>query len=173
MPLDGSFALTRRALSAAVASVFLIAGAAWPAGAPRYAIRNLGTLGGTFDPPLGINAAGRVVGNSNVAGDQFYHAVLFTDGLSTDLGTFGGATSRTHAINGAGQIVRAATPAGTKATHAFLWENGVMKDLNALIPGGTGWLLDEAYNINASGQIIGTGFFQGAERPFLLTPATP
>jgi probable HAF family extracellular repeat protein len=171
MRCHGSFPLRRRALATVVAAAFLIAGAARPARAQRYTIRDLGTLGGTFGQPLGINAAGQVVGWADTASER--HAFLDSDGRLQDLGTLGGATSRAHAINSAGQIVGAATPAGTKATHAFLWENGVMKDLNALIPAGSGWLLDEAYNINAAGQIIGTGFFQGAERPFLLTPVTP
>ena len=105
MRFHGSFPLRPRALAIVVAAAFLIAGAARPARAQRYSIRDLGTLGGTFDQPLGINAAGQVVGNSNLTGDQFYHAVLFTAGPPTDLGTFSGNLSTARAINDSGQIV--------------------------------------------------------------------
>jgi len=40
-----------------------------------------------------------------------------------------------------------------------------------LIPAGARWLLTEARDINDSGQIVGTGIFDGQVRAFLLTPA--
>jgi len=47
----------------------------------------------------------------------------------------------------------------------------VPRDLNGLIPAGARWLLTEARDINDSGQIVGTGIFDGQVRAFLLTPA--
>ena len=52
----------------------------------------------------------------------------------------------------------------------MLFERGVLRDLNALIPASAGWLLTETRDINDSGQIVGTGIFEGQVRAFLLTP---
>ena len=43
-----------------------------------------------------------------------------------------------------------------------------MLDLNSLIPSGSGWALTEAYAINSSGQIVGTGILNGVEHAVLL-----
>jgi probable HAF family extracellular repeat protein len=53
---------------------------------------------------------------------------------------------------------------------AVLWEDGQVKDLNDLIPADSGWKLTDAYSINESGQIVGSGFKDGQLRAFLLTP---
>jgi len=45
-----------------------------------------------------------------------------------------------------------------------------MNDLNNLIPAKSGWVLEQAYGINNSGLIVGTGTLNGAEHGFLLTP---
>ena len=47
---------------------------------------------------------------------------------------------------------------------------GVMSDLNALIPAGSGWTLENANAINDAGQIVGSGLRGGKLRAFLLTP---
>src|SRR5207244_3928784 len=166
MRFHGSFPLRPRALAAVVAAAFLIAGAGRPARAQRYSIRDLGTLGGTFDQPLGINAAGQVVGNSNLTGDQFYHAVLFTAGPPTDLGTFSGNLSTARAINDSGQIVGFAYTTGDQNVHAFLYDGGAMKDLGAF--GTIGPLNSSALAINNAGQIVGwAGLPNGAAHAFL------
>jgi probable HAF family extracellular repeat protein len=54
--------------------------------------------------------------------------------------------------------------------HAFLWQNGRMIGLNNLIPTNSGWELEDAYNINNKGQIVGQGIHNGKYRSFLLTP---
>lgn len=51
-----------------------------------------------------------------------------------------------------------------------LWEDGQVKDLNDLIPTDSCWKLTDAYSINESGQIVGSGFKDGQLRAFLLTP---
>jgi probable HAF family extracellular repeat protein len=55
---------------------------------------------------------------------------------------------------------------------AVLWEDGRVKDLNDLIPASSGWKLTDAYAINESGQIVGSGFKDGKLQAFLLTPDT-
>jgi hypothetical protein len=57
---------------------------------------------------------------------------------------------------------------------AFIYKDGTLRDLNELIPSSDGWVLDEAYDINESGQIVGYGRKDGTyqRRAFLLTPGT-
>jgi hypothetical protein len=45
-----------------------------------------------------------------------------------------------------------------------------MQNLNDLIPAGSGCVLTYASSINDSGQIAGTGTFDGHQHAFLLTP---
>jgi hypothetical protein len=45
-----------------------------------------------------------------------------------------------------------------------------MIDLNTLIPVGSGWLLQEATGINASGDICGYGVIGGQTHAFELKP---
>ena len=45
-----------------------------------------------------------------------------------------------------------------------------MRDLNTSIAGDSGWRLLEASAINDSGQIVGFGLFNGAQRAFRLDP---
>lgn len=65
-----------------------------------------------------------------------------------------------------------AEPIGSE-TAAALWENGAVYDLNTLLPPDTGWVLNEADDINNSGQIIGYGTYNGQQAAFLLTPTDP
>jgi hypothetical protein len=45
--------------------------------------------------------------------------------------------------------------------HGFLYLNGVMIDLNSLLPVGSGWTIDGAYSINATGDILADGVLDG------------
>ena len=138
----------------------LAAGAAWPAEPPRYALVDLGTLGGAESEALGLNDAGQVVGWSLTA-DGNTHAFLHDGTSLQDLGTLGGPDSEAHDINNRGQIVGWANIAGGES-HAFLYENGAMRDL---APGSKeGSWLDA---INNAGMAVG-GSSQGdtAEVPF-------
>jgi probable HAF family extracellular repeat protein len=60
----------------------------------HYAVRDLGTLGGTAGVAEGISDRGWVVGSANLPGDQNGHAFLWRDGVMTDLGTLGGQNSQ-------------------------------------------------------------------------------
>lgn len=42
-------------------------------------------------------------------------------------------------------------------SHGFLYQNGAMVDLNSLISTNSGWVIQEAYSINDSGQILCEG----------------
>ena len=55
---------------------------------------------------------------------------------------------------------------------AFLWDKTYrLQDLNNLIDPKAGWRLVRAEDINENGWIVGTGWFNGNRRAFLLTPA--
>jgi probable HAF family extracellular repeat protein len=138
-------------------------------------MRDLGTLGGANSFANSINGSDQVIGSSLTPATGFppssaEHAFLYSDSVMHDLGTLGGSFSAAFGTNDAGEIVgTAATAAG--CCHAFLFRAGTMIDLNELIPAGSGWVLTEARAINRSGQIAGTGIFNGEQRAFLLTPS--
>lgn len=59
----------------------------------------------------------------------------------------------------------------TVVGHPFVWSAATgMRDLNDLLHPGSGWVLNSAADINAWGQIVGTGTFKGEVHGFLLTP---
>ncbi len=58
------------------------------------------------------------------------------------------------------------------AANAILWMNNKKYNLNSCscISNSSGWEFDFAYGINDAGQIVGTGFHNGVQTGFLLTP---
>jgi probable HAF family extracellular repeat protein len=116
---------------------------------------DLGSLGGTSGIPTGMNNRGQVIGESNVAGDAYAHAFLWTGpGPMQDLGTLGGNSAFVNWINEAGDIAgKADLPGPTPQNHdAALWRNGVITDLGTL-PGDA---CANAYQVNSRGQVVGT-----------------
>jgi uncharacterized protein (TIGR03437 family) len=121
-------------------------------------------------------------------------AAMYKDGAGTVLGYLPNlASSFATSINHAGDIVGVAgTQFNPEVTNtfsapfpfwpftliagptpdlrAFLYHARAMYDLNSLIPSGSGWTLSYATGINDAGQIAGTGFHNGQQRAFLLTP---
>jgi probable HAF family extracellular repeat protein len=126
-----------------------------PAVAAHYTVADLGTLGGSESAAADINDSGQVVGNSYLAGDETWHAFLYSDGLISDLGTLGGRASSASSINKSGQIVGAAD-LDTGYTHAFLYSNGVMKDLGILQN-----LSGYASGVDDSGRVVGYMYLPG------------
>lgn len=129
--------------------------------------------------PADVNDQGQIVGHYGGNDDGSGRAFLYdaNSNTKTDLGKLLPAHtySRAWAVNNAGQIVGVSSVSWftQQDEHAFVYENGVMRDLNALIPAGSGWALNVATDINAHGQIVGTGRLNGQERGFLLTPMGP
>jgi probable HAF family extracellular repeat protein len=125
--------------------------------------------GGTLAGASAVNDRGEVVGSSNSESNAS-HAFVYRGGPLIDLGTLPeDFKSSAHDINNAGQIIGISEGAG-EVTRPFLYQDGVMHDLNDLLKPHSGWHLFHAGAINDKGQIIGVGYHNGLERPFLLTP---
>ena len=148
-----------------------------PGTKPRHAVlwrkgvrQDLGTLGGTESRALAVNGPGQIAGVSSTTqtaadGNPLYHAFFWDRGKMTDLGTLpGDRQSGANALNARGEVV------GSSGECACLWRGGKAYDLNALLPVGSGWVLQGAAGINNRGQIVGTGLHGGKKRGYLLTP---
>jgi probable HAF family extracellular repeat protein len=114
-------------------------------------ILDLGTLGGTFGIPTGLNNRGQVVGQMTLPGDVANHAFLWDRGTLTDLGTLGGDTSYASWINDNGEILGGAGFPGNQTLHAVIWKNGVMTDLGTPDDDPC----SDASVINSRGQAVG------------------
>ncbi len=131
---------------------------------------------GGYDWASDINNLGQVVGTagSPSAGREGYvwslNGPVFNIGLLPDIDPGLGGTSAIG-INDNGQVVGSfASSSLDNYFRAILYEEGTLYDLNNLIPANSGWILEEALDINNQGQIVGTGVVNGQEQDFLLTP---
>jgi probable HAF family extracellular repeat protein len=135
---------------------------------PSGGMIDIGNLGGYYCDPEDIDNFDRIVGvSANASGD--HRPFLWEKGVMIDLGTLGGTTGRAKGINDFGVVVGNASDAsGSK--RAVIWEDGMITDLNTLIPAGTGWELTGSAEINELGEIAGTGYLNGNQRAYKLTP---
>ncbi len=117
------------------------------ASATQYTVSDLGTLGGDVSQAWAINAAGQIVGQSNVGiGQESLHAFLYDGGTMTDLGTVAGDPhSSAFGINDNGNIVGPSFTLGELNNHAVRWIGGVPATLGDFLP----------RDINAAGMIVG------------------
>ncbi|MGA8473523.1 MAG: hypothetical protein WB681_00515 [Candidatus Cybelea sp.] len=117
---------------------------------------DLGNLGGTLDNgATAINAAGKIVGVSGVAGNATFHAFLWQSGVMSDLGTLpGDFSSAAYGINNKGQVVGASCDQSGNC-RAFLWQNGSMTDVNNLTPPDSPLYVFQGADISDRGWIVG------------------
>ncbi len=114
----------------------------------------------------GINDSGQIIGQHGNVG------VLFENGVMTKLGSFmTNGTSWASGLNNLGQVVGHAQSSDNEA-RAFLYSDGKLLDLNGLLPTNSGWFLDDAFDINERGQIVGLGRLNGQVQGFILSPST-
>src|SRR5579871_818840 len=140
----------------------------------EFGIHDLGTFGGQSGEVTRIfDSAGReFVGYAQTAsGDN--HAFWADPYGMSDLGTLGGNGSFAYGIvwgDSVNIVGSAALSDGTYSAFLYQFFNGEMFDLNAFIPSGSGWRLQNAWDGNGYGQIVGDGTIGGATHAFLLTP---
>jgi probable HAF family extracellular repeat protein len=132
-------------------------------------MRDLGTLGGRESRAFALNSSGAVAGAATLPSGQYRAALWSTDGSITNLGTLGGLCSYAYGVNDDGFAVGYSYD-GQGRSRAFVWADGMLFDLNDLAQNAPGWSLTAAYGINAAGQIVGTGTFNGSNSAFLLDP---
>jgi probable HAF family extracellular repeat protein len=129
----------------------------------RYAVTDLGTLGGTVSSGEGINNKGWVAGFSTLPGDTVTHGVLWRDGMMTDLGTPGLNSLMAYPLNEHGEVAihsETLTPDplgedfcgfGTQLLcPPFVWQAGVLTQLPTL--GGNN---GHANQVNNRGEVGG------------------
>ena len=161
--------------------------ATWAPGAAPSFVSNAGSnLGESL--ALSINSSGTAAGLLFNGGMQT-EAAIFTSDAVTGIGVYPGAmASVATSINESGVVVGfsvldgidsskffstyfdpAALVPPLQSGRAFVYIGGVMYDLTALVNDAR-WVFAYAAAINDSGQIAGTGFFNGVQTAFLLTP---
>ena len=115
-----------------------------------------------------VNASGQVAGITPILGG--FRAFRYDGTTYTTLGTLGGDFSEAYSMNAAGVLVGTSTLSGFSNNRAFLDAGTGMIDLNTVLSNGAGWILNEAWDINDSGWIVGAGRFNGSLAAFLLMP---
>jgi probable HAF family extracellular repeat protein len=139
----------------------------WVNGVPA----RLPDLGGSVSLATSVNNEGNAVGQSFLADDSAFYAVMWQKGELSNLGAIGDdVLSSASSINNRGDVVGLSVTTSF-ASRAFRWQKGAMIDLNTLIPANSGWVLLGAAHINDAGQIVGSGLLNGNLHAFLLTPS--
>jgi probable HAF family extracellular repeat protein len=139
---------------------------------------NLGSLGGAFGNQVhNMNNRGEVVGTSDLAGDQVFHAFVWSPstGKKLDLGTLPGDTySVALGINDAGVATGVSINSSFSSLRAFVVVNGVPTDLNTLISADSPLQLQTACSINSRGEIAGLAVEKstGQSRGYLVVPVS-
>ena len=131
---------------------------------------------------VGVNNSGHAIGWSFNPGQSSPQGRAFLyDGGDGEAGIeplqplSGDVYSRARDVDEAGRVVGwsrndvAGAPQSEQFSATF-WANGQVMDLNELIPPDSGWKLVDAYAINESGQITGSGYKDGHLQAYLLNP---
>lgn len=128
--------------------------------------------GTVFSSAQDINEAGWITGHFHDANLKFRG---FRFNLETGMTFFNPLDNDTYvnasAINIHGQIVgRSRRNPYVGLMEAFIYDGTSTVSLNSLIDPNSGWVLNEATDINDNGYIVGKGTFQGVTTNFMLKP---
>jgi probable HAF family extracellular repeat protein len=128
-------------------------------------------LGSNYKEANSINNLGQVAGTYYPNGSSEAHSFITgPNGIGIiDIGTLGGF-SRALDINDFGQVIGMSFNS-SGAYHSYLFNDGEMIDLS-ILPEilNTGWTDLRVSAINNSGEIVGSGKFDGITQAFLLSP---
>lgn len=136
-----------------------------------YDLHDPNQIAGSQSGAVDIDRFGRSCGYAEVSPGLF-QAVLFAGSSVIPLGALGPtAGSFANGMNDLGVCVGHGNhPSSPSALRALRYQGGVVEDLNALLPAGSGWFLQVAFDVDNAGRIVGFGLHGGVTRPFLLTP---
>lgn len=135
--------------------------------------KDLGTLtDGQLSVAEWINDSGIIVGQSTSTAYPNGVAVYWDASHNIHpIGTLPGGTTSFGGYISDSNIVLGESNIASGDTHAFTWTaKAGFTDLNNQIPANSGWDLNHASAMNATGQIVGFGTINGATHGFLLTP---
>jgi probable HAF family extracellular repeat protein len=139
------------AVSAAAPSASVVAlafMASPPPAMPRFAVSDLGTLGGANSFAGSVNDLSQAAGSLQLSA-EIEHAVLYDDGTITDLG-LADASSAALGINNLGHVVGNSQLSPQAAQRAFLYSAGKMTVLPTL-----GGVSNYAAGINDADEVVG------------------
>jgi len=127
----------------------------------------LSGMAGVTGTAYGVNAKGQIVGDydrSGIAQAFIWNANSGLEDLPLIEGAF---TSHAYGVNGAGDVV------GDLGGRPTLWKKSDtgyrLIFIDEHLAADSGWSDLDLYGINDSGQIVGTGSFNGSDRGFILT----
>ncbi|MCH8828033.1 MAG: DUF1501 domain-containing protein, partial [Planctomycetes bacterium] len=117
---------------------------------------------------IDISGNGYIVGQTYDSRVSRRQATIWDNGAPSIIGTLPGFSSGdANGVNDLGEAVGGAESSGTK--RAFVFSNGVIRDLNELISNGN-WILETAFSINNSSEVVGVGELNGNTHAFVLLP---
>ena len=139
------------------------------------ASNNLTQTVGPYDYSAGydINTDGTIAGTVKNASGQRRAAIWENGAVNVLDMTFGGSFSKFFALNDAGIAVGFAHDADDNKLASISLDGVTLIDLSTLVNDMSGWTsLDQAYDINGSGQIVGVGTLATGEQGAFLLSAT-
>ncbi len=117
---------------------------------PKFALKDLETLGGSIAVASGINARGQVAGSGFTRGDQAIRGFLTQGNEMCPVESLGGDVAQATAVNDAGQVVGFSELPGADDIHAFVATGDKITDIGTL--GGENSL---ASGVSKSGVVVG------------------